>query len=91
MFGGEEETVTLQFEDRLVGVVLDRFGKDTDIRKTADGKFTVRIHAAVSGQFFGWLAGLGSGAVIAAPEEVRERYVAWLQDILGSQQESEKI
>lgn len=86
MFGGEEEIVTLQFEDRLVGVVLDRFGKDTEIRQVEEGRFTVRIRAVVSGQFFGWLAGLGKGACIAAPHTVQEKYVSWLKEILQSQQ-----
>ena len=85
MFGGKEEMVTLRFENRLVGVVLDRFGKDTDLRKGEDGSFTVRIQAAVSGQFFGWLAGLGSGAKIVAPGEIRERYVDWLKAVIGAQ------
>ena len=28
VFGGNEQTVTLRFENRLLGVVLDRFGGD---------------------------------------------------------------
>ena len=85
MFGGEEETVTLEFENRLIGVVMDRFGRDTAIRKQEDGRFRVRIKCHVSGQFFGWLAGLGSGAKIAAPKEVKDRYKQWLSDILKEQ------
>lgn len=85
MFGGEEENVTLQFEDRLIGVVLDRFGRETDIRKRENGVFTARIKAVVSGQFFGWLTGLGKGAVIAGPKEVKEKYKDWLRDILEAQ------
>lgn len=85
MFGGQTQTVTLRFENRLVGVVLDRFGRETDIRRTDEEHFCVRVQAAVSGQFFGWLAGLGSGAGIKAPEEVKERYRAWLTEILDSE------
>ena len=88
MFGGEEETVTLEFENRLIGVVMDRFGRDTDIRKQADGGFKVRIKCHVSGQFFGWLAGLGNGVKIAAPEEVKGRYKKWLSAILEAQEKS---
>ena len=33
MFGGNEQTVTLRFENRLLGVVLDRFGEDVPIRR----------------------------------------------------------
>ena len=67
---------------------MDRFGRDTDIRKQADGGFKVRIKCHVSGQFFGWLAGLGNGVKIAAPEEVKGRYKKWLSAILEAQEKS---
>lgn len=82
MYGGDEETVTLQFSNRLVGVVLDRFGREADIRPMEDGCFRVRVKVAVSGQFFGWLAGIGREAGIVGPEYVRERYRSWLEEIL---------
>ena len=34
MFGGEAERLTLEFSNSLIGVVIDRFGKDIPIRKT---------------------------------------------------------
>lgn len=82
MFGGDKQTVTLQFENRLVGVVLDRFGRETDLRKTDPEHFSVRVQIAVSGQFFGWLAGLGCGAAIQSPVEVKEQYRKWLLEII---------
>lgn len=82
MYGGDEETVTLQFPNRLVGVVLDRFGRDADIRPMLDGFFRVRVKVAVSGQFYGWLAGIGREAVIFSPAYVREQYQNWLEEIL---------
>lgn len=84
MFGGEEEIVTLQFPNRLVGVVLDRFGKDADMRAMADDTFRIRAKVAVSGQFFGWLSGIGKDAVIVAPDTVKTRYKQWLKDILDA-------
>jgi len=82
MYSGEEESVTLQFPNRLVGVVLDRFGKDADIRPMTDRIFRVRVRVAVSGQFFGWLAGIGREAVVVSPPAVKEQYSRWLTDIL---------
>ena len=84
MYGGEEETVTLRIDKSLIGVIIDRFGKETDIRKHADGTVTARIKVAVSRQFFGWLAGLGSGAGIISPVPVRNKYVDWLQQIINT-------
>lgn len=83
MFGGEEETVTLEFPDRLVGVVLDRFGREVELRPVEGGVFRIRVEVAVSGQFFGWLAGIGKEARIVAPESVGEKYREWIGGILG--------
>lgn len=89
MYGGEEQAVTLQFPNRLIGVVMDRFGRETDIRQTAEGVFRIRTKVMVSGQFFGWLAGIGKDAVIAGPESVREQYGQWLREIVASIPEGE--
>lgn len=83
MYGGEEETVTMSFPNRLVGVVLDRFGREADIRPMRDETFRIRAKVAVSGQFFGWLAGIGAEVKIVAPDHIRERYQRWLADILN--------
>lgn len=86
MFSGETDTVTLQFPNRLVGVVLDRFGKEADIRPMTDRIFRIRARVAVSGQFFGWLAGIGREAVVVGPASVKERYRKWLTDIVATMQ-----
>ena len=82
MYGGEEEIVSLQFPNRLIGVVLDRFGKDADIRPMTDRVFRVRTKVVVSGQFFGWLAGIGREAVIISPASVKDQYQNWLSEIV---------
>lgn len=82
MFGGEEQIVTLQFPNYLIGVVMDRFGKEADVRKRDEEHFSVRLKVAVSGQFFGWLAGLGKEIVILSPKEVAKEYRDYLEEIL---------
>lgn len=91
MFGGEEQTVTLQFPNRLIGVVIDRFGREIDIRPMTDRVFRIRARVAVSGQFFGWLSGIGREAVIIAPVPVREQYRKWLEDIVATMKLTEGI
>ncbi len=83
MYGGGEETVTLRFPNRLVGVVLDRFGRDVELRTMEDGFFRIRVQVAVSGQFFGWLAGIGPEAAIVAPEQTKVQYRQWLLEIVN--------
>ncbi|MBQ7919835.1 MAG: WYL domain-containing transcriptional regulator [Lachnospiraceae bacterium] len=80
MYSGEEETVTLSFQKSLLGVVIDRFGTDISIREDGE-KLRARVKVLVSGQFFGWLCGIGSGITIAGPDKVREEYKKRLLDL----------
>jgi len=84
MYGGNDEIVTLQFPNRLVGVVLDRFGKEADMRPMKDDTFRIRVKVAISGQFYGWLSGIGKEAVIVSPDSVKNGYKEWLEDILDT-------
>ncbi|MEA4854202.1 MAG: WYL domain-containing protein [Christensenella sp.] len=71
MYGGSDILVTMEFEDPLVGVVMDRFGKDISVIKSGENYFYVTASVAVSPQFYAWMFGLGNRARILAPKEVR--------------------
>ena len=81
MFGGEDQTVTLRFSNRMIGVVIDTFGKDVPIFSVDADHFQIRATVAVSPQFFGWLFGLDGEAVITAPREVMEAFQAQLERV----------
>lgn len=87
MFGGEMETVVLKFPESMVGIILDRFGRETDIRRLEDGFIRARIQAAVSGQFYGWVTGLGDRISILAPEHVKQGYTGFLKNIISNYEE----
>lgn len=76
MFDGKEETVEISCENRLAGVMIDRFGKDVKILKTDEEHFKVFVKVAVSKHFIHWIMALGDGVQIVAPdsliEEIRE-------------------
>lgn len=75
MFGGTETKVKLKFKNDLVGVLIDRFGKDISIRKSdEEGWSETSVDVAISDQFFGWLFALSDGVIIASPEDVKDRY-----------------
>lgn len=73
MYGGEEQSVKLEFENRLVGVAIDRFGKDIIIAPAGGNHFTIKVDVAVSDQFLGWVFALGDGAKILGPANVVEQ------------------
>lgn len=79
MFGGKEETLCLEFENRLVGVAMDRFGHEVMLRPSDEGHFRITVTVKVSSQFYGWLAGLGTGVRIVSPENARKEYVSFLR------------
>ena len=82
MFGGEDTTVTLVCEDGLAGVIVDRFGNDAKLIPGKNGYFTVEAIVAVSPQFYGWVAAIGPGMEITAPEHVRTEFQTYLKNIL---------
>lgn len=82
MFAGNEETVTLCCDPVLTGVMIDRFGKDTPMRRTENDQILARVNVAVSRQFFGWVAGLGQAVKIVSPERVVQKYKDYLSDII---------
>ena len=59
MFGGREVTICLEAHNRLVGVVLDRFGRDIMIHRKDPEHFKTLVRVNISDQFFGWIASLG--------------------------------
>ena len=82
MFGGEEQTVTLQLPEEMIGIILDRFGKTISVRRIREGIVSVRVKAAVSRQFYGWLTGLGENVQILSPDQVRKGYVDYVEQII---------
>ena len=73
MFGGEETEVVFEGENGMVGVLIDRFGKDISIAPRDENTFEARVTVAVSPQFFGWVMALGSGIRVTGPAPVVER------------------
>lgn len=70
MYGGREELVTMEFKERLAGVVIDRFGTDPVFHKTDFG-FKISLRVMVSPNFFAWVLSFGENVRILAPESVR--------------------
>jgi len=81
MFTGEETTVKLRFEKDMVGVVLDRLGRDVMLIPDGDEHFTVRTQVVVSPQFFAWVFGFAGKAKILEPQSVVDAMQAQLEKV----------
>lgn len=71
MFDGEIKSVEMICSNELIGVMLDRFGKDIFVHKENEEKFFMRVEVAVSQQFLGWIIALGEKVKIVSPEELK--------------------
>ena len=83
MYGGSDYLVTLNCDNRLVGVVIDRFGKEVPILPVDENRFETKVLVSVSPQFFGWVTGIGSGMRIAGPEAVVQDYRKYMREIMN--------
>ena len=82
MYSGEDETLTVRFPNSLIGVVIDRFGKEISTHTVDENHFTARLNVSVSPQLFGWLTGLGREVQIVSPKHVVTEYVDYIRDIM---------
>jgi predicted DNA-binding transcriptional regulator YafY len=70
MYDGEIQMVKLECDNRLAGVIIDRFGKNVQMVKLGHEHFSVSVEVAVSSQFLAWVIGMGQGAKVIGPENV---------------------
>ena len=81
MFGGREEEVRLRFANRLIGVVVDRFGRDIIIHRQGDGHFTLTVKVVISPQFLAWLYGFGGEVKVLSPESLVQQVKAGIEEL----------
>ena len=71
MYEGEERTVTIEIENEILGVFIDRFGKnEITVIPGKDGKSLIRFSANINPQLIGWIFSLGEKAKVVGPESV---------------------
>lgn len=81
MYDGKEEHVGIELKNHLVGVMIDRFGKDIMLLKTDDEHVKTYVDVAVSTQFLGWVIGLGADVKIISPQNVVDQMKETLSKI----------
>lgn len=86
MFGGEEMDVKLQFDNKLLDTVIERFGTGSDVYYgyVDDKHFIISTKVEVSSQFYSWLCGFGTMVKIISPQKAVEGYTEYLKEIADS-------
>ena len=90
MFSGNTTRVRMEFDNALAGAVIDRFGTETALVPTEEGRFSVTADVAVTEPFFGWLATFGGQARIIAPASAVEAMRAHVQKIMDQYDRTEE-
>lgn len=84
MYGGEKQRVGIRFVSSLLDTAVERFGRtNVNYSRSDNHHFTVFADVEISDQFFGWICGFGTKAVIQSPASVVEQYKEYLQKILS--------
>ena len=73
MFSGIEEDVTVELENSMCGVFIDRFGKDISFQPIDNNHSKVRLKVDVSEHFISWIYALGDKVKIVGNDKVLEQ------------------
>ena len=74
MYGGELENVTLELDDKLIGIIYDKFGEDTKIVRTGETTVAASVKVQISPTFFGWLFQFGDQMRVMSPSSVADDF-----------------
>lgn len=81
MYGGPLRRVTLKFDESLIGVIYNKFGEKTVIKKSGD-KFTASVQVQISPTFWGWLMQFPTTMKIKSPQDLKEQYRDWVMSAI---------
>ena len=73
MYGGQLVDVVLEFDDKLIGVVYDKFGEDTKMIR-AGNKCIATVKVQISPVFWGWLFQFAGQMKVLSPDTVIADY-----------------
>lgn len=82
MFGGEIQKVVLEFDNSLINVVIDRFGKDVPIHTKTENDFQVTVEVAATSTFYGWLFMFGNKVKIIEPVGLKNKMLEIARSII---------
>lgn len=79
MFGGESESVTLRFDESLIGVIYDKFGEDTRMERVDETTCSAKVTVQISPTFWGWVFQFNGELQIAEPQDMIDTYRSLLE------------
>lgn len=83
MYGGDVQKVTLEMTNDLIGVIIDRFGKDVSIIKSDEGHFIVNFDVSLSPVFLSWLMSFGAKVKVISPQRLVDMVKETAKEVIG--------
>lgn len=89
MYGGQPVDIVIEFDDKLIGVVYDKFGENTKMIRTHEHTCVATVKVQVSPTFWGWLFQFGKQMRILSPSTPIEEHRSMIKGFIADASESE--
>ncbi len=83
MYSGPVRRVTLEFKNRIIGSIFDKFGSRVQIERVDEEHCRITEDIQISPPFLGWLFQFSREMRVVAPEDVIEDYKKLCEDIIN--------
>lgn len=91
MYGGQPVDIVIEFDDRLIGAVYDKFGESTKMIRTHEHRCVATVKIQSSPTFWGWLFQFGKQMRILSPaklvDEQKNFIMEMTKDIISEDKE----
>lgn len=84
MFGDDIVTVTLKAKKHLIGIFIDKFGKNIPIEEYPE-YFITQVNIIDAPPFYGWLFALGADIEVLEPSSIKNTMISMLEKQLQQQ------
>lgn len=83
MYAGSEEWIKIRFHNDLINVIIDKFGRDADIRKLDENHFVLSAKAIVSDGLVKWLLNWGNQAKVLSPSSLIDQVTNEIKNMMA--------
>lgn len=84
MYGGQSVDLVIEFDDKLIGAVYDKFGENTKMIRTHEHGCVATVKVQISPTFWGWLFQFGKQMRILSPANLIDEYTTIVSELVGN-------
>lgn len=81
MYRGEPVEITLQFDNKVIGAVYDKFGENTKIMRLNAEQCVANVKVQISPTFWGWVFRFGKQMRVISPSTVTQEFSIKLAEL----------